>query len=108
MLEYAYDYKDVLTMYCNEHFPEIGLITYDWDVSYIIKEFLEIFNMATNFFSGVYYLTTFMTIKRLYYISDIFSKYRHGTLKNILKKLILFRFYQCFLISVLKLMAFFV
>ena len=77
MLECAYDYKDILTIYCNEHFPEIGLTSYDWDVSYIIKEFLEIFNMATNFFSGVYYPTTFVTIKQLYYISEIFLKYRN-------------------------------
>ena len=50
MLECAYDYKDVLTMYCNEHFSEVELTTYDWDVSYMIKEFLEIFNILTNFF----------------------------------------------------------
>ena len=29
MLEYAYDYKDTLTMYCNQHFPKVGLTTYD-------------------------------------------------------------------------------
>ena len=73
MLEYVYDNKDVLTMYCNEYFPEVGLSTSDWEISYMIKEFLETFNIPTKFFSGVYYPTTFMTIKQLYYISDIFQ-----------------------------------
>ena len=50
MLECVYDYKDAFTMYCNEHFPEVGLTTYYWDVSYMIKEILKIFNIATYFF----------------------------------------------------------
>ena len=42
MLDCAYDYKDVLTMYCNKYFPEVGLITNNWEISYMMKEFLEI------------------------------------------------------------------
>ena len=74
MLEYAYDYKYVFTMYCNDYFPEIGLTVYYQKINYMIKELLENFNTAAKFFSDVYYSTTFMTINQLYYISEIFSK----------------------------------
>ena len=50
ILECAYDYKDIFTMYCNEYFPEVGLTTYDWEINHTIKGFLEISNTVIKFF----------------------------------------------------------
>ncbi|KAH7653156.1 Ribonuclease H-like protein [Dioscorea alata] len=77
MLECAYDDRDITSMFCNNKFPEDQVTNYDWEVSNLIKEFLKIFYTSTNIFSGVYYATTSVIVNQIFFISEVFARYRH-------------------------------
>ena len=43
MLNCAYDYRDIILMFYDEHFPKVQINSFDWEINNMIKEFLEIF-----------------------------------------------------------------
>ncbi|KAH7679060.1 Ribonuclease H-like protein [Dioscorea alata] len=73
MLECAYDDRDIISMFCNDKFPEDQVTNYDWEASNLIKEFLEIFYTSTNMFSSVYHPTTSIIINQILFISEVFA-----------------------------------
>lgn len=49
MLDCAYDDNDIFSIFCNDNFSKDQVNSYYWEVSNLIKEFLEIFIMQLIF-----------------------------------------------------------
>ena len=68
ILDCIYDYRDIISMFCNKHFPEVQLNTFDWEISNMIKKnlknffelnFLKYFEKIKPFLFSQWFLTKF-------------------------------------------------
>ncbi|KAI3978193.1 hypothetical protein MKX01_013024 [Papaver californicum] len=76
ILKDAIPYRHVLSAFLDDRACPHAIRDSDWEHAEVFCAFLKPFYDATNFFSGVYYVTSNSVIKYLYEIGMVFKSHR--------------------------------
>ena len=62
MIDSCKKYSGIITQFININYPSLGLTSHDWKMAFQFHEFLEVFYLATNKLSNVYYSTSYLVL----------------------------------------------
>ena len=80
MLESCVGYHNILSNYVNSKTGEIIVTSDDWEKGFAFLKFLKVFYDITNMCSTVYIPTSYITLRCICNISDVFRQYKEHPL----------------------------